>query len=73
MNALTAMTKHGAIETARGMVDRFGKAMVVYRLAAWPPEVYGVIAHDRGLPPEAQTVDTITPEWATAKGQGALF
>jgi hypothetical protein len=71
---VTAVTKQGAVDTARGMVDRFGKSMVVYRLDAWPADVYGVIAQDRGLPPEARVFATIAPEGVTPiKGQGVLF
>lgn len=70
----TAMTKHGALETAKGMVERFGKPMVIYRLAAWPPDVYGIVAQDRGLPPEADIFATIAPEGVQPiVGQGALF
>lgn len=71
---MTAVTKQGALDTAKGMVATFGKAMVIYRLAAWPPDVYGVIAKDRGLPPEASIVATIAPEGVQpVVGQGSLF
>jgi hypothetical protein len=74
LSSYTTVTKDSAISTARNAVERFGKPFVIYRLAAWPPDVYGVIAEDRGLPPAAEIFATIGREGAQpVKGQGALF
>lgn len=52
------MTLAGAIATARDMGSRFGHAFRVYRLPAWPADVYGVMRDDRELPHEAVIVET---------------
>lgn len=71
------MTRQGAIDTGRGAAIRFGKPFVVYRLPLWPPDVYGVIAVDRGLPPTAQTFETFDPDAGviptTGSDQPSLF
>jgi hypothetical protein len=66
------MTLQGALDTAKGAVTRFGKAFVIYRLDAWPADAYGVIAEDRGLPPEARITATIRPDVMHVAGQGAF-
>lgn len=58
------MTRPEAISTAQGAATRFGKPFVVYRLPAWPPTVFGVVAEDRGLPPEASVIERLGAELA---------
>jgi hypothetical protein len=54
------MTRADAIAAAKRDCGLFGLAMAVYRLPAWPPDVYGARASHR-LPPEAQRFDEFTP------------
>lgn len=70
------MTKLGAIATAQGAATRFAKPFVVFRLPAWPPDVFGVVALDRGLPPEAVITQRLEPFAhvpPAADEQGSLF
>lgn len=70
------MTKPEAVSTAQGAATRFAKPFVVYRLPAWPADSFGVIAVDRGLPPEAQIVERFEPfntPLVVVEPQGSLF
>lgn len=72
------MTQPEAIATAQGAATRFAKPFVVYRLPGWPANVLGVIAKDRGLPPEAVIVTELQPFGTVAApaaddAQGSLF
>lgn len=72
------MTWQGAIDTAKGGAVRFVKPFVVYRLPAWPEDVFGVTAKENGLPGEAQVVLVVDPFYAETRvpvtgAQGSLF
>lgn len=55
------MTRKDAITTGSAAALRFGKAFIVYRFPAWPPDVYGCIGADRDLPTEAETFERLEP------------
>lgn len=61
------MTRQQAIDTGQGAAVRFGKPFVVYRLPLWPKDVYGCVAVDRGLPPEAETYERLEKVRPTEK------
>ena len=73
------MTLDGARSTARGMAERFGKAFVIWRMAAWPTDCWGVIAKERELPDAADVLETWEPGMAEQPKkleepeQGGLF
>lgn len=71
------MTRSDAITTGQNAAVRFGKPFVVYRLPAWPRDVFGVIAVDRGLPSETETFEQLEPVGETVTvvphDQGSLF
>lgn len=70
------MTHQEAIDTGRGAAARFGKDFVVYRIPAWPADVFGVIAADRGLPPGTETFEVLDYKHGGKKAvqaQGSLF
>lgn len=72
----THTVTHGeAITSAQWAAKYFNAAHVVYRFPAWPIGLYAVIAEARGLPPQAQTFECITPDDVAPKpeGQGSLF
>lgn len=73
------MTRAAAVDTAAREAKLFGLTMAVYRLPAWPAEVYGVRAVAK-LPSEARQFERfdgvplppVAPS-APAAGQGSLF
>jgi hypothetical protein len=70
------VTRAGAISTAQHAAIRFDKPFVVYRFVGWTAGEYGVIAVDRGLPPQAEICDRLEPVEPLPPlvvGQGALF
>lgn len=54
------MTRNDAVAAAEREAVLFGLTMTVYRLPAWPPDVYGVRARSK-LPSEALTIETFDP------------
>lgn len=50
------MTYDGAVKTAEGAADRFGKPFWVFRCADWAPGEFRVIADDGTLPAGAALV-----------------
>lgn len=72
------MTREAAVGIAREEAVRFGLPMAVYRLPAWPVDVYGVRVTTK-LPSEAlqferfEGVPLAPTEPAPAIGQGSLF
>lgn len=69
------MNRDEALSTAQAAANRFGKVFVLYRLPAWPTGVYGVVAEDRDLPPQADISTRLVPFGAPtpAAPQGSLF
>lgn len=67
------MTLQGAIDTAAGMFERFGKAFQIYRMPAWPENCYAVMPKDCLLPMEAQIHAVIAEMPEPAAPQGSLF
>jgi hypothetical protein len=65
------MTRADAIAAAKRDCGLFGLAMAVYRLPAWPPDVYGARASHK-LPPEAQRLDEFTPPPAERAAAAAV-
>jgi len=55
------MKKDGAYSTAQNAATRFGTPYLVYRMPGFPPDEYGVIAEERGLPSTATIDERFTP------------
>ncbi len=73
------MTREGAVSTAQNAATTFGKVFVVYRLPAWPPDVFGCRAEDKGLPPGTEMFERLAPGGSASApkvvetGQPGLF
>lgn len=74
-----SMTRAEAVSTGQNAATTFGKVFVVYRLPAWPPDVFGCRAEDKGLPPGTETFERLAPGGSAkasppaSTGQGGLL
>lgn len=74
VKGIHTMTHDEAISTGQNAATTFNLAYVVYRLPAWPVDVFGCIRIDRELPSEALTFEHLEPAGAEpTEKQGSLF